>query len=92
VSVVTRRFLVRGRVQGVGYREFARRQALRFGVSGWVRNLGDGRSVEAVASGDDRAVALFSEAIRQGPGGAVVTEFRAEDYPDYQGDAFEVRM
>lgn len=46
-----RRWLVRGRVQGVGFRYFVQKQALKFSLDGWVRNLDDG-SVEAFAQGD----------------------------------------
>lgn len=62
----TVRVFVSGRVQGVGFRAFAQRQADRLAVDGWVRNLPDGR-VEALASGEDEAVAEFIEALRRGP-------------------------
>ena len=61
-----RRAVVEGRVQGVGYRFFAERAARELGVRGWVRNLPDG-SVEAVAEGDDEAVATFIERLRRRP-------------------------
>lgn len=61
-----RRFLIRGKVQGVGFRYFALRQAHAAGVSGYVRNQPDG-SVEVWAEG--RAVALdaYETDLRQGP-------------------------
>lgn len=62
---------ISGGVQGVGFRFFAARAARQHGVSGYVRNLGDGR-VEAVAEGDRRAVEGFIEELRRGPTGAVV--------------------
>jgi len=64
--VNARRAVVEGRVQGVGYRFFAERAARELGVRGWVRNLPDG-SVEAVAEGDDEAVATFIERLKRGP-------------------------
>jgi len=64
--VRTVRILVSGRVQGVGFRAFAQRQADRLGIDGWVRNLQDGR-VEALAAGEAAAVAQFIEALRRGP-------------------------
>jgi len=62
---------ISGIVQGVGFRFFAARAARHHGVSGYVRNLADGR-VEAVAEGDCRAVEGFTEDLRRGPAGAVV--------------------
>ena len=63
--------LVRGRVQGVGYRAWTERAALSRGLTGWVRNRRDG-NVEAVFIGDEGAVAAMVEACRNGPGGAFV--------------------
>jgi acylphosphatase len=63
---MTRRFLVRGRVQGVGYRNFARSEAARLGVTGFAANLADG-SVEVVAEGNDAALDEFEQALRRGP-------------------------
>jgi len=59
------RFRVRGRVQGVGYRWHAVRAARAEGLSGWVRNLPDG-TVEALAAGDDTALARFRAALASG--------------------------
>ena len=68
---VARRFLVSGRVQGVGFRYFTLEVARREGVTGWVRNLPDGR-VEAVVEGEAEAVTRLERAIRSGPRGARV--------------------
>ncbi len=57
---------LRGDVQGVGFRHFVTRVAGRAGVTGWVRNLEDGR-VEAVAEGPESAVRQWVEACRKGP-------------------------
>jgi len=61
--------IVRGRVQGVGYRAFVQHTALRLGLEGWVRNRRDG-AVEAVLSGAEETVAAAVEACRKGPRGA----------------------
>jgi acylphosphatase len=58
--------IVRGRVQGVGYRAFVEETALRLGLEGWVRNRRDG-AVEAVFSGTETALAAAIEACRKGP-------------------------
>ena len=64
--IVARRFVVSGRVQGVGYRFFVYEAALRENLNGWVRNRPD-RSVEAQVEGEQEAVMRFERAIRQGP-------------------------
>ena len=68
---VGRRFIVTGRVQGVGFRYFTHDAAVREGVTGWVANTPDGR-VEAYVEGESEAVTRVERAIRQGPPGARV--------------------
>jgi acylphosphatase len=68
---VARRLVISGRVQGVGFRFFAEDAARREGVTGWVRNLPDGR-VEAYLEGEAEAVTRVERALRQGPRGARV--------------------
>ena len=63
---VARRFLVSGRVQGVGFRFFAADAARREGLHGSIRNLDDGR-VEATAEGDEASLDRFEMALRRGP-------------------------
>jgi len=65
-DVVRRRVVVRGRVQGVWFRDSCRRQAQAVGVAGWVRNRPD-RTVEAVFEGRPEAVAAMVEWCRHGP-------------------------
>ena len=73
-----RHVVVRGRVQGVGYRAFVQDQALRLELEGWVRNRREG-SVEAVFSGPEEAVAAALEACRRGPLAARVDAVEAEE-------------
>ena len=68
---VIRHVIVRGRVQGVGFRAFVEHSALRHDVEGWVRNRRDS-NVETVFSGPAESVAAIIEACRQGPRGAAV--------------------
>jgi acylphosphatase len=74
---VARRFLITGRVQGVGFRWFAHAAADRDGLHGWVRNLPDGR-VEAHAEGDADALERFERALRHGPPGARVDDIEVD--------------
>ncbi|MGA3303844.1 MAG: acylphosphatase [Methylovirgula sp.] len=65
------RVIVRGRVQGVGYRAFTETEALARGVRGWVRNLRTGE-VEAIFAGDASAVETLCAICREGPPHALV--------------------
>ena len=65
------RLAITGRVQGVGYRDWAVATGQRLGLSGWVRNRTDG-SVEALVVGEDEAVGKMIEACRRGPRHAAV--------------------
>jgi acylphosphatase len=81
METIAVRALIRGRVQGVGYRWWARREAARLGVAGWVRNRGDG-SVEVLAAGVPAAVSRFIDLCARGPAGAAVRSverFEADD-------------
>lgn len=72
---MARHLSIRGRVQGIGYRQWFRRRALELGATGWVRNRSDG-SVEAlVIVGDEAYAALVRDAMN-GPMGAKVDEIR----------------
>jgi acylphosphatase len=69
--VEARRFVVRGRVQGVGFRWFAEREAHILGIAGWVRNNSDG-SVEVHAQGARDQLAGLRSRLREGPRAARV--------------------
>src|SRR6185295_19403671 len=77
VAVVARRFLIGGRVQGVGFRMFAADRAAREGLTGYARNLPDGR-VEALVEGDQESVDRMELALRRGPSHAEVASFDVE--------------
>lgn len=64
---------INGRVQGVGFRFFARQTANEFGISGYVRNLPDG-SLEVVAESEEDVLKEFLEMLREGPRSARVTD------------------
>lgn len=82
--------VITGRVQGVGYRDWTRREAVRLGLSGWVRNRPDG-SVEALIHGSDDAVGKMLEACRHGPDSARVAAISVEDRHEPAPDGFEIR-
>jgi acylphosphatase len=77
---IARRYLVRGRVQGVGYRYFAVRAAERLGVTGFVRNLASG-DVEVHAEADNTKLGLFKQELERGPRIGYVTEVIESDVP-----------
>ena len=75
-----KRYYVSGTVQGVGYRYFAERAAAHVGVSGYVRNLRDGR-VEVYAIGPANSLASLRQRLERGPTGAWVEKVAEEDAP-----------
>jgi acylphosphatase len=74
---------ISGKVQRVGFRWFAREQARRCELAGWVKNNPDG-SVELMAAGDDECIARFRIAVGTGPDGARVDDVRS--LPTENGD------
>lgn len=88
---VARKFIVRGRVQGVGFRYFALDAARRDGLHGYVTNHDDG-SVEAVAEGEADAVERFERALRRGPSRARVEQVMVDEItPALDQTGFEIR-
>jgi acylphosphatase len=75
-----KRYLVRGRVQGVGFRWFVQRAAERLGIVGDVRNLPSGE-VEVRAQADESILDLFKRELRNGPPSAQVGEVIEQDLP-----------
>ena len=73
---------VSGRVQGVFFRARTREQALLFGLTGWVRNLPDGR-VEVMASGDEAQITHLQAWLKRGPEHARVLQLETEEL-EYQ--------
>jgi acylphosphatase len=73
-DVIARRYVISGRVQGVGFRAFVERAARQIGVTGWTRNLDDGR-VEVHANGTHRQLDELEAQLRQGPPHAEVRTF-----------------
>lgn len=85
------RYLVRGRVQGVGFRWFAMREATRLRLRGYVRNLPDG-TVEVCAQGMPAALDALAAALANGPPAGHVTGVEKQELPHETalGNSFEI--
>ena len=86
-----RKVVVHGRVQGVWFRESARRRADELGVAGWVRNRADG-AVEAELEGARDGVEVLTDWFRRGPTGAQVERLEVEDAAPTGEAGFTVRF
>ena len=91
MMLAARRFVVSGRVQGVGFRFFVKESADREGLHGWVQNLPDGE-VEALVEGDADALDRLEGTLRRGPASARVTSVRTEpETPSRNVRGFQIR-
>lgn len=77
-------YLVKGRVQGVGFRWFVQREAAEIGLKGWVRNTDEGH-VEIVASGDSEDLAELKDALRKGSRGSRVDAVIEHELAESEG-------
>jgi len=84
VATQARRFLVRGRVQGVGFRWFVEREAHILGVAGWVRNRSDG-TVEVLAMGTRDQLSGLRSRLREGPRAARVDDVEEAEAEPVKG-------
>lgn len=90
MDIVRKRFLVSGRVQGVGFRWFTRTCAERLGLAGFVRNLPDGR-VHCEVEGPAQALTSFEAEVRRGPPAGEVTALEVTPLPaEGRGGGFVV--
>ena len=85
-----RRYIVRGSVQGVGYRYFAQRAASELKITGTVRNLDDG-SVEVVAAGTADQLSQLAGRLRMGPSSASVRGVDEQEAPVQQFKSFQIK-
>ena len=83
-------FLIRGRVQGVGFRWFVEREARAIGVSGWVRNCEDG-SVEVMATGTPEQQRSLRSKLRQGPRAARIDMVQESSAPYLEAQSFRIQ-
>ena len=84
------RVVLSGRVQGVGFRQHAVEVAHRYGVTGWVRNLPDGR-LEALAEGEKEAVDSLPARCKHGPRLARIDEMKVNGEP-HRGEFVDFRI
>lgn len=89
-EILTRHLIIRGRVQGVGFRNYVVYKAGEVGVHGWVRNRTDG-SVEAMVQGTPAAVSAIIECAHRGPRAAEVSSVEVREEPSGDYAAFETR-
>lgn len=89
-QTVQRHLFISGRVQGVFFRNFTQQTALERDLTGWVRNLPDGR-VEAVLEGTPSAVAAVEQALGEGPSQARVDNVVGNTESPAGHDGFRVR-
>lgn len=88
---LARRYIVRGRVQGVGYRAFVQHTALPLGVVGWAQNLEDG-SVEVYAAGTGEQLSQLEDSLWKGPNWSEVRGVNSrEDIVDSSVHGFRIR-
>ncbi len=86
----TRRYVVTGRVQGVGFRWFVEREAAQLEMKGWVRNREDG-SVEVMATGTPEQQRSLRAKLRQGPRAARVDMVQESSAPYLEAHSFRIQ-
>lgn len=85
--------MVCGTVQGVYFRDYAKAEALKLGLSGWVMNLKDEKTVEVVIEGEQEDLILMIKWLKVGSPGAVVTGLDIkEERPSGETGAFNIRF
>ncbi len=91
-AVMVRHFIVKGRVQGVGFRWFVQREAFELGLCGWVRNTADG-DVELLAAGTEEQLQKLRAALARGSRGSRVDAIEERRRPEQEAEslqAFEI--
>lgn len=84
------KIIVTGKVQGVFFRQSAKEEADRLGLTGWVRNVPDG-SVEIAAFGDEKSISQLIEWCQEGPPVASVVDLQLESIEFEEHDGFNIK-
>ena len=93
MSIKRAKIIVHGTVQGVFFRDYAKAEALKLGLSGWVKNLKNGKSVETVIEGEYNEVVQMIKWLKKGSPGSVVTSIEVkEERPTGDAAAFNIRF
>ena len=93
MTIKRAKIIVHGTVQGVYFRDYAKAEALKLGLAGWVKNLKNGKSVEAVVEGNAEQVVQMVKWLKQGSPGSVVTGVDiSEERPAGETAAFNIRF
>lgn len=90
-DIIQKHIFISGRVQGVGFRAFTRKEASSRGITGWVKNLADGR-VEIKIQGESEDIKDMIRRIKEGPSFARVDDIEVSDEEIENFDRFEVRF
>jgi acylphosphatase len=90
-NIIQKHIFISGRVQGVGFRAFTRKEASSRGIKGWVKNLADGR-VEIIIQGEREDIKDMIKRIKEGPSFARVDDIEISDEEIENFDRFEVRF
>ncbi len=90
MDIETKHLRIHGRVQGVGYRDWAAFKARELRLMGWVRNVRHDKSVEVVIHGDQESIQKFISACYEGPSSAKVNAVQVGAAPDEDFKKFEI--
>jgi acylphosphatase len=82
--------IVEGRVQGVGFRNFAYNRALKYNINGYVKNTFDG-NVEIICTGESNDIDKFIAEIRKGPSFSFISNIKINETPENDFKEFEIR-
>jgi acylphosphatase len=85
----TRRYVISGRVQGVGFRWFVEREAVQIGIAGWVRNRDNGE-VEVMATGTREQHSALRARLQEGPRAARVDQVHESSAPELETQSFRI--
>ena len=93
MAIKRAKIIVHGTVQGVYFRDYAKAEALKLELSGWVKNLKDGKSVEVVIEGNAKEVIQMIKWLKIGSPGSIVTGIDVkEERPTGETAAFNIRF